>query len=107
MRKEYGEHEEHEWYLTTGWATRYSQRSATIGSTFVALRAGIALASSATVPRKQESPMNVSGSKTLTPKNMSGVPGKTSVAFRIVDTPAAPASPKSAPRKTGRSPSTI
>src|SRR5262249_12395550 len=46
----------------------YSQRSATIGSTFVVRRAGIQQATSATAINNNEITTNVSGSVALTPK---------------------------------------
>src|SRR5215510_14772913 len=76
-------------------ATDYSYLRATIGSTFVARRAGMKLASNAIVARRIETMTKVTGSVALTPYKK--------LATSLV-APMAPASPATIPIATGSIP---
>src|SRR5437879_7172825 len=82
----------------------HSHLNAVIGSTFIARRAGIQLASAATNARNPPTTMNVTGSNAPMPKSRSGLLGDTSVERRIDDTPAAATMPTAAPANTGVKP---
>src|SRR5262245_51119196 len=81
----------------------HSQRNAIIGSTFVARRAGIQQAASATTSSSKAIPTNVSGSVALTPNNKASIKRvKASDTVRPSDTPQSASFKRSEERRVGK-----